>query len=89
MKDIIFHIFYPTGIKPIQFRMAFRNLQGRTGRFNVSNLRCVGFQCPDSKGSGVRETVEDFPSLAKGLVKRIVLIRPGGEETSSVVLMDR
>ena len=35
------------------------------------------------------ETVEDLPSLARGLVNKIVLIFPGGEETSRVVLMDR
>ena len=35
------------------------------------------------------ETVADFPSLARGLVNRIVLIFPGGEETSRVVLIDR
>jgi hypothetical protein len=30
MKHIIFHIFYPADVKAIQFRMALRNLQGRT-----------------------------------------------------------
>jgi hypothetical protein len=35
------------------------------------------------------ETVDDLPSWARGLVKRIVLIFPGGEETSRVVRMDR
>jgi hypothetical protein len=81
MEDIIFHIFYSSGVNPIQFRMEFRNLQGRTGRFDVGNLGCVGFECPDSKGSSVGETVEDFGASGEFLqgisVFPLIEIEPG------------
>ena len=67
--------------------------------FTPKILDCFGFRRSESTMTTrlpasanvipMLETVEDFPSLARGLVNRIVLIFPGGEETNRVVRMER